>query len=353
MAKITPKKVKTGNARSIVFGLCSLGFFGALLGGIGAMYKMDQREVEIVKFSKDVGIGTEITDEDIQSGTILTAEYNDKANSTWVGNDGKSQSGQIYIKWDNRKDILGMYVTNARRIDDAVTLRDLSDIEIEPNPWYSEVPVDNELYTLKFDASDIYTRMLLPGCTIRMRVITEVPSNKAEQYRAKIKEKSVENVTTSEDGEIEDTNGYMSAILPYLAQDQKSDDDSESEVPVAEVVFNNLVMLDALNSDGESIFDIYYALNNMDSTVRENYIRENASTLKSRLLPASLIMSLTPEQADSISEFENADITNYKYTIVKTDSEDEDAENYNDLYDKFLDISTRINTITLSTSEED
>jgi hypothetical protein len=101
-----------------------------------------------------------------------------------------------------------------------------------------------------------------------------------------------------------------------------------------------------MNSDGESIFDIYYSLSNLDSTVRESIIRENADELKTRLIPASLIMNLTSEQAASIAEFENASISAYKYTVVK-------KEEVDDLYTKFMDIATRINTVTISTSDDD
>lgn len=366
---IKPKKVSTGNGRAIIGAIASVAMFGVLVGGIGYVYQMDQREVEIVKFNRDVGIGTEITAADICVGTILTAEYNARANSTWIGNDGTQQSGQIYVRWENAEDVLGMYVTNARRVDDAVTVRDLSSDEIEPNPWFGLVPEGNELYTMKFNASDIYTRMLMPGCTIRMRVITQVPAEDADAFRAQIAQKAIHT-----DSGVEDSNGYMSAILPYFSVEEEGGS-NKSSVPVAEIVFNNLVMLDSLNSNGESIFDLYYSLVNMDSTVREQYIRNNATDLRNRLLPQSLIMSLSPEQATAISEFENAGLGNFKYTIVKNTLSDDgeysdeqilvdpetgepldpdgtttfaNARIGSELYQKFMDIATRINTITIN-----
>ena len=272
---ITPKKVKTNTAKNIVFALGSICMFGVLIGGIVYTYKIDQREVEIVKFNHDVAIGSEITGQDIEIGTILQAEYNARAKSEWIANDGTPRSGQIYIKWDDADKILGMYVTNARRTGDAVTLRDITKDEIEPNPWFSEVPVGNELYTLKFNPSDTYTRMLLPGCTIRMRIIQDVAQTDEQTVRKIIESKTKE----AEESSDEDFNGYISAYLPYYVKTTTDDGSAVNkkeakDVPVAEIVFDNLVMLDALNNQGESIFDIYYALVNMESTVRENYIRE-------------------------------------------------------------------------------
>lgn len=341
MAKLQPKRVSSGRFRAVVGGICCLLMFVVLLGGVAWVYKSEQREIEIVTFKRDVAIGTQITEADIEMGTVLKVDYDAKDNEKWIGNDGTSKQGQIYIKWDDRKDIFDKYVTNSRRVGDAVTWRDISEVAVEPNPWYSEIPFENELYTMKFDASDVYTRMVLPGATVRMRIITEVPVEYADEYRKQIANKSAASTG------LENTNGYISAVLPFYSIDPENskNDASSDKVPIAEVVFENLIILDAMNKNGESIFDIYYSLNNMDSTVRESYIRENAEDLRERLVPESLIMSLTPDQATAVAEFENIDKTAYKYTVVKKEQQD-------DLYVKFMDIGTRINTITISDEED-
>ena len=340
MAKMQPRKVSSGKGRAVIGGICCLLMFVVLVIGIAMVYKSEQREIEIVKFKRDMAIGVEITEADIEMGTILKAEFDDKKDETYISNDGTSKKEQIYVKWDDKKEVLGQYITNSRRVGDPVTRRDISAEAVEPNPWYSDIPYENELYTMKFDASDVYTRMLMPGATVRMRIITEVPIEEADEYRKQIAEKSAAS------GGIENANGYISAILPFYSPSSDDDRASSQKVPVAEVVFENLVILDAMNKDGESIFDIYYSLNNMDSTVREAYIRENAEDLRKRLIPDSLIMSLTPDQATSVSEFENIERTNYKYTVVKKEQQD-------DLYTKFMDIGTRINTITINSDDED
>lgn len=339
MAKLQPRKVSSGKGRAVIGGICCILMFVILIFGILAVYKSEQREIEIVTFKRDMSIGTEITAADIEVGTILKAEYDDKEDESYISNDGVSKKEQIYVKWKERDEVLGQFVTNSRRVSDPVTRRDISTEEIEPNPWYSGIPFENELYTMKFDASDVYTRMLMPGATVRMRIITEVPVEAADEYRQQIANKSAAG-----DG-IENTNGYISAVLPFYTA-STTDSESSEKIPIAEVVFENLTILDAMNDDGESIFDIYYSLNNMDSTVCESYIRENAEDLRERLIPASLIMSLTPEQATSVAEFENIDKTAYKYTVVKKQQQD-------DLYVKFMDIGTRINTITINSDDKD
>lgn len=343
MAKMKTRKVSTGKGRSLVGGFCFLGMFCVLIGGVIYTFKSQQMEIEVVTFKRDVAIGTKITEADVERGTILRATYDSKDKVEWVSNDGVAQKGQIYIKWDDCADeVIGKYVTNSGRLGDYITQRDLTDEEIEPNPWYTSIPVGNELYTMKFDSDDVYTRMLLPGATVRMRIITEIPITKAEEYRKKIAQK-----TAGVADDKENANGYISAILPFYNDNTEGDGNSSKDVkvPVAEIVFNNLTILDAMNSNGESIFDIYYSLSNLDSTVREKYIRENSSDLISRLVPDSLIMSLNEEQATAIAEFENVKTKAYKYTVVKT-------EEGNELYSKFMDIATRINTITINTSEE-
>lgn len=340
MAKIKPRKVSTGRGKAIIGGVCSIGMFAVLLGGVYMTYKLDQREVDIVTFKRDVSIGTKITEADIEMGTILKAEYDAKKDTSWVGNDGQSKQGQIYIRYDDAGKILGQYVTNARRLGDAVTARDLSTNEIEPNPWFEEVPIDNELYTMKFDSSDTYTRMLMPGSTIRMRMIFSVPNSQAESVRKEIANQKPSAAFSSEenkDGEsTKNMTGFISAVMPFIDTDNRNENDVD--VPVAEIVFDNLVILDAMNGSNESVFDLYYSLTNMDSTIREQYIRENAAELRSRLIPQTLILSLDKEQASAIAEFENSAIPAYKWTVVKTEQEDE-------LLQKFMDIATRIYTI--------
>lgn len=343
MAKIKPKKVSTGRGKAVIGGICSIGMFAVLLGGVYMTYKLDQREIEVVTFKRDVSVGTQITEADIERGSVLKAEFDAKKNTTWVGNDGVTIKGQIYIRYEDANKIIGQYVTNARRLGDAVTARDLSSNEIEPNPWFSEVPVDNELYTMKFDSADTYTRMLMPGSTIRMRLITPVPVDQAEAFRSKIADKK------PAEGFEEGDNGYLSAMLPfYVAQAEEDGNESKTKLktPVAEIVFDNLKILDAMNGSSESIFDLYYSLTNMDSTIREKYIRENAVALRTRLIPQTLIMSLNKEQASAVAEFENSEIPTYKWTVVKTEQEDP-------LLKQFMDIATRIYTIHIDPTPEE
>lgn len=341
MASITTRKVSTGRGKQVLAGVVFLAIFAVMLFAILAAFKSQQRELEVVGYATNVAVGTMISEGDIQPITILKGTFDAKKDVSWVSYDGTSQKGQLYVLWKDREDeekgVIGKYASNSGTIDDYMTARDITASKVEPNPWYSKVVDGSEIYTLAFDSSDVYTRLVLPGSTLRMRIITEVPIEAADEYRA-----AIENKTGLTQG-LTDTNGYVSAVLPFYVT-KEDGDDSGNTIPVAEVVFENLTMIDALNAENESIFDIYYSLECMDATVREDYIRAHIDELRSRLVPKSLVLVLTAEQATEVAEFENIDRTEYKYTVVKKTVED-------DLLSKFSEIATRIGTITVDPNE--
>lgn len=333
--------VKTNNTKSIIAGITFLLLFGLSIAGILFAYNLQAQEIEVVGCNGDILIGTQITDDHIQPITILKKSYDAKAKTAWTDSNGVAHEGQIYVKWEDRYDeekgIVGKYAVNAGNADDYFTYRDFQKEIVETNPWYSQVEDGSELYTLTFDNTDVYTRMLIPGSILRMRIITQVPVDKADEYRAKIADK-----TGTGEG-LEDSNGYLSAILPFYTSDENERENDT--VPVAEVVFDNLMLIDALNSNSTSIYDIFYSLMNMENSVRAKYINENYSTLRTEIIPNTLILVLTPEQATQVAEFENIEYNSYKFTVVKNTPDD-------NTYIRFNEIAATINQLHFSTSEE-
>lgn len=344
MAKIKSQNVRTSSSKNILIGILMVAIFGIAIAGVLYAYKLQQQEVEIVAFSKDVSIGTIITESDIKKVSILRQQYDNASEATWTDTNGEQHTEQLYILWDDRakKDVgcIDKYLTNTGRSNDYLTNRDLSADKVEANPWYAKVEEGSEIYTLGLDLSDTYTRLLMPGATVRMRIITEVDASQASEYRAQIANKAGGAAEGLEDG-----NGYMSAVLPFYSAKGKDGEADIPTVPIAEVVFENLQIIDALNESGESIFDIFYTLNSMDSTAREEYIRANAEALKTRVIPAKLVLILDADQASEVSEFESLDLDSVKFTIVKNTSDE-------DLYARFNQIATRISQIQVNTSEE-
>lgn len=313
-------KVKTNNAKSIITGILFLALFALAIAGILMAYKIQSREISVVGCKDDILIGTQITEDQLQEMTILKKSYDDHANTTWTDSTGAQHQGQTYVLWEDRYDeekgVVGKYAVNPGNADDYFTYRDFQTERVETNPWYSQVEDGAELYTLKFDNSDVYTRMLIPGSILRMRIITQVPVDKADEYRAKIA-----NKTGTGEGVDGDANGYLSAILPFYSTDEEERENNT--VPVAEVVFDNLMLIDALNSESTSIYDLFYSLMNMENSVRAKYINENYTTLRTQIIPETLILVLDPEQASQVAEFENIDYNAYKFTVVKNTTEDE------------------------------
>ena len=334
----TVKRVSNGNTKRIVFGILLLALFGLMIFGIITAYSVQQREVEVVAFSHDISLGVMINESDIQPVSILQKEYDNKSKEQWTDANGVTSTGQIYVKWDDRADtkkgVVGKYLSDSAKANDYCLRRDITTDKIESNPWYSQVETGMEIYTLSMDLDDTYTKFILPGAVIRMRLVTEVDKAQEQAYRD-----AIANKAGTSDG-IDVNNGFLSAVLPTYNVDSSK---SSAKVPVSEIVFENLTIIDALNSSGQSIFDIYYALYNMESTAREQYIRSNASTLKSELMPEKLVLVLSTTEASQVAEFEQIGNTTAKFTVIKTETEDE-------LYSKFNEIATRINQISLTNS---
>lgn len=341
MAIVRATKIKTQKGKQIITGILFLLLFAAAIVGILFAFNMQQREIEVVACKGNILMGSQITEDNLCPMVILKKEYDSKNDAIWSDSKGNQYKGQTYIKWEDRNDaekgVVGKYAVNPCNADDYLTRRDIQSEKIEQNPWYEKVAEGSEFYTLKFDSSDTYTRLLMPGAVVRMRIITKVDASKADEYRQQIS-----NKTGTGDG-VDDKNGYLSAILPFYSAE--NGDDTDGEIPIAEVVFDNLQIVDAINADGQSIFDIFYSLANMENGVRAQYINNNYAALKEQIIPDTLILILTPEQASSVAEFENVDLTSYKYTVVKTDVEE-------DLYVKFQDIAANIAAIRPNTNNE-
>lgn len=321
------KKVITAFAFLLATGLMS--------GACYMVFKTDQKTIQVCSYSKSISMGSTVELSDIVAKDILKSEYKAMEKSTLTRSDGSIEVGQKYIPYDSKNDIAGHTLAYGVNSGDFVTLEELATQAVDINPWYSNIKDGQEIYTLAFDSSDVYARYLVPGTKVKMRVISTVPTSQIDVARNAVKD--------NQKKEEETVNSFRQAILPFKVF-EKEDNDTESHV--AEAVFVGIKIMDALNKNGESIFDIYYNISNMESAARENYIRENAASLKERIVPAKLILIVGSEEGDRLAEYEQTKTSAYKYTIIKQNPED-DVNGDVDMYTKFNDISTRIAKYTI------
>lgn len=292
--------------------------------------KNDSRMVDICSYNKAMTAGEIIAEENITSHRILKSEYDGMCGVNLTMHNGEIVQGDRYILYKNKASLVGKTVVYSSSVGDIITNENTTDDEIQVNPWYSAIEEGQEIYTLPFDSSDVYVKYLVPGSSIRMRVISTVPLSADATARQEVKRNETSSKLTA--------NSFRPAIIPTKTFIGKEDDLKESAI--SETVFEGIRLMDALNADGESIFDIYYTLSCMDSLAAEKYIQTNAASLKQRIVPASLILVVDKDEASRLAEYEQTKKTAYKYTIVKDTVED-------DLYRKFNEIGMRITKLNL------
>lgn len=300
-----------------------------------AMYftgKSDTRIVEVCAFKSGMTTGDTIEDGDIMARQILKTEYDAAKGINLVLHNGEIVKGDRYILYSQRADVVGNSLAYSVSAGENITPENTTTDTIDTNPWYSAIEDGQEIYTLPFSSTDVYVKYLLPGALVRMRVISQVPLSADSQARQDVANNEKKSTTS---------NSFREAILPKKDYPLPDNDTSRKESNISEVVFEGIRIMDAKNAQGESIFDIYYTLACMEGSDREKYIQANAATLKTRIVPASLVLVVDKDEASALAEYEQVQKTHYKYTIVKDTIEDE-------LYEKFNSIGQRITRLDLN-----
>lgn len=321
------KPVKIGNSgakKGAIAGFLALSI--ASSAGMLALKNMQAQELTVVGFKTSVAAGTQLTLDMIEEVPIVQKMYDQYGQETWVGADNKTYTTNRFIKWSDRDCLAGMSTKSAGREGMFVDVTQLSNTKVENNPWYEDIDEDKELYTMDFDGSSAYQSYLIPGCVINLRYVWNVPAEKESEYRNLIANKTEDDI-----------NGFMESVIPQGSM--KSTDGVT--VPISEKIFDNLQVVDFLNSSGESIFNIYYSLNTLGESERSDYISRHASELATSVTPAKIVFVLDSDQADKMAEFESSTNTTQKYTVTKTDSTDS-------TYNEFLAIAEEISKVRLS-----
>lgn len=87
----------------------------------------------------------------------------------------------------------------------------------------------------------------------------------------------------------------------------------EKEVYKTETAFNDIMIADLLNGDGQSILDIYASYNEM--TVWQQAQAENSASFQESTEPASLLVALTPDELDRYYYFTSKSDVTFKVSL--------------------------------------
>lgn len=166
--------------------------------------------------------------------------------------------------------------------------------------------MDGELLYVDIDAGE-FGRMLVPGDHINVRISYEeelYKLNTVEEYTA-MKESGVSPQTTAN---------------------------------VQSKLFNDVSVMDILNKDGESIFDLYYELLALPKAQQQKMI-DSEDFLK-RVEPVKILLQVTPEEADFYMSVQDKN-PKYLLTLLPRTSSNLISEALNDLETGFARKSSK------------
>lgn len=181
-------------------------------------------------------------------------------------------TGQITLKdgtqcrnmvlWDERKKIVNSYAANYLRKDTGIYYDELSHEIPKSTPYL--YTMDGELMKLDISANEFGT-LLVPGDRINVRA-----------------------AYTESDYNLPTEAAYKSQM--------QSGNVKVAQVTKTEMLCNEASVLDIQNSDGKSIFDIYYNLMSLPESQQQAEMK-NADFQKS-VVPQTLYLDVTAEEAD-------------------------------------------------------
>lgn len=321
-----------------------IAIIGCCFGVCYFLINIQQEEINVIRLKNTKVAGDLLQENDIEKLSMPRSFYEEYGVQTYEEN-GKKVTRQAIVKWSDREKLVGKYMVNYTQSGTFMTDRHVTADTVLKNPWTSKIPEGYEVYTLPFSAKDIDTNMLTIGTTLRVRSVAQVEAMQARELKKKIadNDKKLANGNYISTGEslivdaIQSQGGGLGA--------QWGETSSGNTVPVAEVIFDKITIVDMLNSAGESIFELYLDLLKKPVDERIPYLEttlEGSDTsFRSKVSPVSLILIVSRDEASRLAEFENLG-ANLKYTILPNEDSD-----FN-LMDQFVEISSQINSFIQS-----
>ena len=285
----------------------------------------EEETITVVQAGRDLQIGTVISiQEDLQPYDMPISEYNRLSNLK--DSETGEQLPPIVLK-DEVHEIDGFYISSPIPAGGILRRDNVTSKTLSMNPYLDNIPKDGsyEIYTMEFDSEDVNTRLLLPGSNIRVRGVLSVDANYAEEIRELIKVKEQQFINGNAD--TVDGQSVIRTFAPEASDENLFATASADDVPVAEVLFNNIQVADLLNSKGESILEILMALANMPLRDRVELLNtsveddSDSNSFAKRIKPAKLVLVVSREDASLLAEFENLGGMKFKYTLLTEDEE--------------------------------
>lgn len=226
----------------------------------------NRKTISVVRLKESVSANAMITEDMLEEYEMYYKEFEQYGVLTF--SDGSKKKS--VVTWEDRDKITGKrYAAYYLRGGTVLFWDSTVSEQTKKNSYlYS---MDGELLNIQMDTED-FGDMVVPGDTLNIRVRYsktnyDLPSE--EQYKL-----SLEN------------GGILNAVTTIET----------------EMLFSEVTVLDMLNSDGNSIFDIYYSYISM-SKAQQNACLNSDEFLKS-VEPDTILLEVTAEEADRFMEIQ-------------------------------------------------
>lgn len=262
----------------------------------------NKKVVSVVRLKDNVSANSMITEDMIEEYDMYYKEFEQYG----IVNFSDGTKKKSVVTWEDRDSIVGnryaaYYLRGGTVLFWDQTVRE----QTKKNSYlYS---MDGELLNIKMNTED-FGDMVVPGDTLNIRaryqkVNYDLPTE--EQYKL-----------TTEEG------GTVQAVT----------------TPVTEMLFSEVTVLDMLNSEGNSIFDIYYDY--ISKSKEEQAALLADSEFLTSVEPDTILLEVTAEEADRFMEIEANDAEYLMTLLPRTGS--------SSIIDSLAEIQSALNGTTKS-----
>ncbi len=250
----------------VVVGVLALNFFSS--------FQLRQT-VDVVMLRTSVPQDGRIIESNLVRTPMMRVEY-EKRGLVRLSDDSVRRT---IVLWSDRGRIIDTYATNFIRHSTAVFWDSLG--RETPRRFSYLYKMDGELLKLGVPAGQ-FGEMLVPGDRINVRAafVSQSFTLPSESDFIRLQQTGVRAQTT---------------------------------VPQQVMLFNNVVILDILNGQGESIFDIYAQVLAHPRGVQREIV--NSREFKERVSPTHILLNVTPEEADMYMSIQRKSPT-YMMTLL-------------------------------------
>ena len=235
----------------------------------------DTIDVVRVKNKDGLTADTAISEDDLEVYKVIRREYKE----------------DMY-RGDELEQLVGKYPNYYLRTETIIHKDQLTDEKLQKNEWLYAMENDREAVTIPYDYIEWGGDILTPGDRIRVRAVYESDEDENISYV----QPGVPDYNTYDDPYAAEGDPYASMSDPYAPSYSTG---SSAGKMKTEIVFDEIVVKDMLNSKSHSIYEIYKEVTKLPED-RKQAVMKTEDFIQS-ILPKALVLEATPEQVHTYS----------------------------------------------------